>query len=271
MLVLRMAPSKKKAAKGAPKADNAAAGSAAAGSAAASQTSSTRTTSKQHPVQQPAVSSRPKRNAEKRFYDDIEDNRPQHLSTRGPKKKKGGSGAMLGVDTHTEKVLLLLLLPRALHPSSCLFFTNHCYGGAVWRSLGNDGAAAVGVSVVVVLVAPLLGSYHTALIANLSLMINNGTRATTLALPSTSLKLAPLVRSLSRPCPGSWLSLLGALSIGKQKARHRLLCLSYYCCCVRMIPDLATIPSRPMLFIRTACVATQGRDASARTLADPAR
>ena len=100
VLLLRMAPSKKKAAKGPPKADNVAAGSAASGSAAPSQVSSTRAASKQQPVQQPAVSSRPKRNAEKRFYDDIEDNRPQHLSTRGPKKKKGGVWTMIDKHAH---------------------------------------------------------------------------------------------------------------------------------------------------------------------------
>ena len=94
---LRMAPSKKKAAKGPPKSDNAPAGSATAASTASSQASSTRA-SKPHLVQQPVVvSSRPKRNAEKRFYDDIEDNKPQHLSTRGPKKKKGDVGGELAV------------------------------------------------------------------------------------------------------------------------------------------------------------------------------
>lgn len=30
---------------------------------------------------------RPKRNAEKKFYDDIEDERPQHLTNRNKKKK----------------------------------------------------------------------------------------------------------------------------------------------------------------------------------------
>lgn len=69
-----MAPAKKKAAKATPKAERAANGGS----------------TKQQQVAPQAVSTRPKRHAEKRFYDDIEDERPQHLSTRGPRKKKGG-------------------------------------------------------------------------------------------------------------------------------------------------------------------------------------
>lgn len=84
-----MAPSKKKAAKTLPRMDGTASASPAAASTPSSQASSTRGASKPQPVQQ-TVSSRPKRHAEKRFYDDMEDERPQHLSTRGPKKKKGG-------------------------------------------------------------------------------------------------------------------------------------------------------------------------------------
>lgn len=39
--------------------------------------------------QQITVSTRPKRHAEKRFYDDIEDERPQHLAAKSQRKKRG--------------------------------------------------------------------------------------------------------------------------------------------------------------------------------------
>lgn len=47
--------------------------------------------------QHPMLQARPKRNAERKFFDDMEDERPQHLSTRG-KKKRG--------ETYSSEVLL---------------------------------------------------------------------------------------------------------------------------------------------------------------------
>lgn len=92
-----MAPSKKKA-KTSKTADTCTAAGAAGAPVSSSQSSSKRGASKsvQHQNADHSqaaavpVSSRPKRNAEKKRYDDSEDDRPQHLSTRRPKKKKGG-------------------------------------------------------------------------------------------------------------------------------------------------------------------------------------
>lgn len=87
-----MAPSKKKSKSPTKAAATAAAATSASASASSAKlTSSSKSTSKQPKQTQQPVSTRPKRQVpEKRFYDELEDERPQHLSTRGLKKKKGG-------------------------------------------------------------------------------------------------------------------------------------------------------------------------------------
>lgn len=95
-----MAPSKKKPKTSSKAADSSTAVEASTPASSSSQASSSRAAPK--PGQQAqlsadhtkaaAVSSRPKRNAEKKKYDDSEDDRPQHLSAKRSKKKKGERG-----------------------------------------------------------------------------------------------------------------------------------------------------------------------------------
>ena len=84
-----MAPARKKAGRAASKTDSS--------NNSGSNTNTTNNTiisssaagsTKQRVPPQP-VSTRPKRHAEKRFYDDIEDERPQHLSSKNARKKSG--------------------------------------------------------------------------------------------------------------------------------------------------------------------------------------
>lgn len=87
-----MAPSKKKSKSPTKAAAGAAAANSASASAAPAKAApSTKSAAKQPKQAQQPVSTRPKRQVpEKRFYDELEDERPQHLSARAPKKKKGG-------------------------------------------------------------------------------------------------------------------------------------------------------------------------------------
>lgn len=101
-----MAPSKKKSAKNSPKSHAAASGAAgtitgpdvdsptgaapaARAAAASASVSASGKPRKQALVPAPPLPAmvRPKRNAEKKFYDDIEDERPQHLMRRNKKAK----------------------------------------------------------------------------------------------------------------------------------------------------------------------------------------
>lgn len=93
----------------------------------------------------PVVSSRPKRHAEKKKYDDSEDDKPQHLTVKRVKKKKGagvkrGWNWIVCRDWHPEMLvsqpfsLIMLLPPLSFSPHSVWFlqFVFVCCGDRIY-------------------------------------------------------------------------------------------------------------------------------------------